>query len=325
MKVKDITPKDLWIAKKRIKPYVTKTPLVYSSKLSEETGCNIYLKFENYQEIGAFKIRGAANKILSLTEEEKERGISTFSTGNHGMAVASMAQKLGIKATVCMSSHVPAVKVKNMQRYSPKILQNWESQDEAGVFCYEMQEKEGITVIPPFDDKEIICGQSTIGLEIIEDLPEVDVVLVPLSGGGLLSGVSLGIKMTVDDVKVVGVSMEKSAVMIESLKAGHPIEMPEEETLADSLLGGIGLDNQYTFDIVKKHVDEYAQVSEELIADGIAYIMEQHKCIVEGASAVGVARLLQDCPYPKGSNIAIVVTGCGIGMDTVKEIVDTRY
>ncbi len=325
MKVKGITARDFWNARKRISPYITRTPLVYSYELSKKTGANIYLKLENLQEVGAFKVRGAANKILSLTSEEREKGVSTFSTGNHGMAVAFIAQKLGIKALVCMSDHVPQVKVNNIKKYGAEILMNWDSQDAAGEYCYDLMEKEGVVVIPPFDDKEIICGQGTIALEIIEDQPDIDTVLVPLSGGGLISGVTLGMKMTVPDVRIIGISQQKAAVMIESLKAGHPVEMPEEETLADSLLGGIGLNNQYTFEITRDYVDETAMVAEEQIADGIVYLMENHKVIAEGASCVGIAYALQEGNIRPGSNVAIVVTGCGIPMNQIKKIIDTNY
>lgn len=324
-KYKEIKASEIQAAADRIRPYITRTPLVYSPALSEKTGAQIYLKLENLQAIGAFKVRGAANKILTLSDEQKKKGVSTFSTGNHGMAVAHIASKLGIPATVCMSSHVPPVKVKNIQRWGPTILQNWESQDDAGVYCFELEEKEGVTVIPPFDDREIICGQGTIALEIMEDLPDVDTVLVPLSGGGLISGITLGMKFARPDARVIGISQEPAAVMIESLKAGHPIEMPEEPTLADSLLGGIGLDNQYTFDIVRDLVDETAQVSEKEIADGVAYIMENHKVIAEGGSAVGIAYAAREGNIKPGSKVAIVVTGCGIDMKTVKEILDERY
>ena len=325
MKVKDISARDIWAAKKRIAPYITRTPLVYSPELSERTGANIYLKLENLQAIGAFKVRGAANKILSLPPEEREKGVSTFSTGNHGMAVAYMASRLGTKATVCMSRNVPQAKVKAISRWNPEILMEWDSQDAAGVYCYELEKKEGVKVIPPFDDKEIICGQGSMSLEIIEDCPDIDTVVVPLSGGGLISGVTLGMKLTVPDVNIVGVSQERAAVMIESLRAGHPVEMPEEPTLADSLLGGIGLDNQYTFDIVRDYVDQTAQVSEEEIARGMAYIMEQHKVIAEGASCVGLAYCMREHAVKPGSNVAIVVTGCGVPMEQIKEIVNSHF
>ena len=325
MNTKGITSRDIWIAKKRIAPYVTRTPLVYSAALSEMTGANIYLKLENLQEIGAFKVRGAANKIISLSEEEKANGVSTFSTGNHGMAVAYIANKLGIKATVCMSKNVPEVKVNNIKRWGPEINQDFDSQDAAGVYCYELEKEKGVKVIPPFDDKEIICGQGTIALEIIEDQPDIDTVLVPLSGGGLISGVTLGMKLTVPDVKIIGISQEKAAVMIESLKKGHPVEMPEEETLADSLLGGIGLDNKYTFEITRDNVDEAIQVSEDEIANGIAYIIENHNVIAEGASCVGIAYALRRGAIKPGSNVAIIITGCGIPMTQVKEIINTHF
>jgi len=325
MQVKDITSRDIWKAKQRIAPYITRTPLVYSPELSEKTGANVYLKLENLQAIGAFKVRGAANKILSLSSEERANGVSTFSTGNHGMAVAHIANRLGVKATVCMSKNVPDVKVKAISRWNPEIKMEWDSQDAAGEYCYELEKEKGVKVIPPFDDKEIICGQGTMSLEILEDCPEIDTVIVPLSGGGLLSGVTLGFKLTVPDVKVVGVSQEIAAVMIESLKAGHPVEMPEEPTLADSLLGGIGLDNKYTFDIVRDYVDETVQVSEEEIAKGIAYIMENHKVIAEGASCVGIAYCMREGVIKPGSNVAIIVTGNGISMEQVKKIINDNF
>lgn len=325
MVVKDITSRDIWQAKKRIAPFVTRTPLVYSPVLSEMTGANVYLKLENLQEIGAFKVRGAANKIASLSNEDKKHGVSTFSTGNHGLAVAYIANKLGIDATVCMSRHVPEVKVNNIKRWNATIRQDWDSQDAAGEYCYKLEKEQGVTVIPPFDDKEIICGQATIALEIIEEVPEIDTVIVPLSGGGLISGVTLGMKMTLPDVDIVGVSQERAAVMIESLKAGHPVEMPEEPTLADSLLGGIGLDNKYTFGITRDYVDKVAQVSEEEIAKGIAYIMENHKVIAEGASCVGIAYAMQQGTIKPGSNVAIIISGCGIPMSQVKMIVEDYF
>ena len=277
-RVKDITARDFWAAKKRIKPYVTRTPLIYSKALSDITKANVYIKAENLQAIGAFKVRGAANKLLSISEEQKAIGVSTFSTGNHGMAVAYMANRLGISAQICMSRYVPQVKVDAIGQWNPTIKQDWETQDEAQKYCEELQEKEGVMIIPPFDDKYILCGQGTIGLEIIEDLPEVDTIIAPLSGGGLLSGISLSSKMSVPDIKVIGTCMFGGAAMVESLKVGKPIEIPEDTTFADSLLGGIGLDNQYTFDIVKDYVDEIHQIAEEEIAKGIEFVLENTEC-----------------------------------------------
>lgn len=314
-RVKDITARDFWAAKKRIKPYVTRTPLIYSKALSDITKANVYIKAENLQAIGAFKVRGAANKLLSISEEQKAIGVSAFSTGNHGMAVAYMANRLRIPAQICMSRYVPQVKVDAIGQWNPTIKQDWETQDEAQKYCEELQEKEGVLIIPPFDDKYILCGQGTIGLEIIEDLPEVDTIIAPLSGGGLLSGISLASKMSIPDVKVIGTCMFGGAAMVESLKVGKPIEIPEDTTFADSLLGGIGLDNKYTFDIVKDYVDEIHQIAEEEIAKGIEFVLEKHRMLIEGASATGIAYALQPGTIEEGSNVVIVTTGCGISRE----------
>ena len=317
--VKDINARDFWSAKKRIKPYVTRTPLVYSKALSDLTKANVYIKTENMQEIGAFKVRGAANKLLTISEEQKKIGVSTFSTGNHGMAVAYMANRLGIKATICMSKYVPKVKIDAISQWKPTIKQDWETQDEAQRYCEELQKKEGVLIIPPFDDKQILCGQGTIGLEIVEDLPKVDTVIAPLSGGGLLSGIALSLKMTVPDVKVIGTCMNEGAAMVESLKAGKPIEIDEAVTYADSLLGGIGLENKYTFDIVKNYVDFIAQIDEHEIADGIKFMLEKQKQLIEGASATGIAYAMKQGNIKEGSNVVIVTTGCGISMEWLEK------
>ena len=317
--VKGIELRDFWTAKKRISPYVTRTPLIYSRALSEIIKANIYIKPENMQQIGAFKVRGAANKLLTISEAEKSKGVSTFSTGNHGMAVAYMANKLGIPATICMSKYVPQVKIDAINQWNPIIKQDWETQDEAQKYCEELQRNEGVLIVPPFDDKEILCGQGTIALEIIEDLPEVDTIIAPLSGGGLLSGIALASKMTLNNVKIIGTCMKQGAAMVESLKAGKPVEIDEALTFADSLLGGIGLDNRFTFDIVKEYVDEICQLAETDIAKGIKFVLQNHKMLIEGASATGIAYALGDNTIKEGENVVIVTTGCGISVEWLEK------
>lgn len=319
--IKGITLRDIWRAKKRIEPYSAKTPLLYSHALSKITGANIYLKLENLQDIGAFKVRGAANMMLTLTDEQKGKGVFAFSTGNHGIAVAYMADKLHIHATICMSKHVDPAKVAAISRWKPTILQQWESQDEAASYCYEMEKQKGITVIPPFDHKEIICGQGTIALEILEELPDVDMVVAPVSGGGLLAGIAIGMKLADSAIQLVGVSQQNAAAMAESLKNGRPIEVTEEPTLADSLLGGIGLYNQFTFDIVKSYVDRVEKVTEEEIAQAIQFLMKSNQLIIEGASATGIAFALKGQKMKAGSNVAVIVTGRSISWETVKKVV----
>lgn len=313
--------KEIWEARKRIASLVKKTPLIESSVLSERLGRPVYLKLENTHDIGAFKIRGAANKILSLSEEEKRRGVTTYSTGNHGMAVAFVAQKVGIEAVVCISNRVPKAKVDSLKRLGARIEVVGESQDAAGVRCFELQKESGYTVIEPFDDPYVIAGQGTIGLELLEDVPNLADVLVPLSGGGLLSGIGLALKTNSPEIRITGISMEQSAVMHESLKAGKPLEIEESKTLADSLLGGIGLNNHYTFGMVGEFMDQMVLIPEEEIGYAMAYMMDKHRIIMEGAAATGVAAALGDqIPYQNGA-LVVIITGQNVDISILLELI----
>ncbi|WP_394120464.1 hydroxyectoine utilization dehydratase EutB [Planococcus donghaensis] len=314
---------EVWEARKRISSLVKKTPLIKSLALSERAGRPVYLKLENTHEIGAFKIRGAANKILSLSDDEKKRGVTTYSTGNHGMAVAFVAQNIGIEATVCISSRVPKMKVDSLERLGARLEIVGESQDAAGVRCFELEKERGYTLIEPFDDPYVIAGQGTIGLELLEDLPTLSDVLVPLSGGGLLSGIGLALKTNSPDVRITGVSMERSAVMHESLKAGKPLEMEESETLADSLLGGIGLDNRYTFDMVEEYMDQLVLIPEEDIGYAMAYMMDKERMIVEGAAATGIAAVLgNQIPHQNGA-LVVIITGRNVDLSILFKLLKT--
>ena len=313
---------EVWEARKRISSLVKKTPLIKSLALSERAGRPVYLKLENTHDIGAFKIRGAANKILSLSDEEKRRGVTTYSTGNHGMAVAFVAQKIGIEAAVCISNRVPKIKVDSLERLGARLEIVGESQDAAGVRCFELEKERGYTVIEPFDDPHVIAGQGTIGLEILEDLPTLSDVLVPLSGGGLLSGIGLALKTNSPGVRITGVSMERSAVMHESLKAGKPLEMEESETLADSLLGGIGLDNHYTFDMVEEYMDQLVLIPEEDIGYAMAYMMDKERMIVEGAAATGIAAVLSNqIPHQDGP-LVVIITGRNVDLSILLKLLE---
>lgn len=296
----------IYITRKEISPYCLRTPLVRSPKLSEGLRSIVYLKLENLQEIGSFKVRGAANKILGLTPEQKIKGVITASTGNHGMAVSYVAKRVGIPAIICVSEAVPKNRIETIQRLGARAVVFGASQDDAFTKMKELQEQYGYISVHPFDDLEVIAGQATIGLELIEDLPTLEMVLVPLSGGGLISGIAHFLKTVNPSVKVIGISMEQSPVMYHSLKAGVPIQMEEKDTIADSLRGGIGLNNQYTFRFVNQLVDDVILVSEEEIAQGMAYLFSEHRLIVEGAGAVGVAALLSHKVKPFGNTITIV-------------------
>ncbi|GGF19803.1 hydroxyectoine utilization dehydratase EutB [Halobacillus andaensis] len=314
-----ISLRSVFKAKQRIQDIITETPLIYSEQLSKETGDEVYLKLENLQPTGAFKLRGAANKILSLTSEEKQKGITTFSTGNHGIAVAYVAKQLGIHATVCISNRVPKEKVNRLERLDATVEIVGENQDDAEVFCYELEKTKGLSVIKPFDDLHVIAGQGTIGLEILHQLPEVQDLVIPLSGGGLLSGIAYTLKSIAPDITIQGVTMEKSAVMHESLKRGAPVVLNESDTLADSLLGGLGPDNKYTFSLTKKYMDESVLISEKMIEKGIVFMMEYHKMIIEGAAAAGIGRVMQE-RNGDGRYVVIVVTGNNVDHQTIKNL-----
>ncbi|HET7626898.1 MAG TPA: hydroxyectoine utilization dehydratase EutB [Bacillales bacterium] len=299
----------VWEARRRIGTLVRKTSFRECPFLSEPSKGRVSLKMETEQPTGAFKIRGAANKILSLSDEEQARGVVAYSTGNHGLAVAYVASQLGIDAHICVSNRVPRAKAEAIRKFGGKLEIYGDSQDDAGRRARELRDHEGLTVIEPFDDPHVIAGQGTIGLELLEEAPDIDTVFVPLSGGGLISGIALSVKANNPNVRIVGLSMERGAVMHESLKAGRPVEIAEVETLADSLLGGIGRDNRYTFAMVKQYVDETYLVSEAAIADGMKFLMKRHRIVAEGAAAIGVGALLHQTVPATGKHAAVIVSG----------------
>ncbi|WP_337192728.1 pyridoxal-phosphate dependent enzyme [Halobacillus halophilus] len=313
--------RDVWIARKRMESIVKPTPLVYSEFLSGHAAQPVYLKLEQSHPTGSFKIRGAANKLLSLTDEEKQRGVTTFSTGNHGIATAYVAGRMGIPCTVCLSHRVPEAKLGRLKRLGAAVEQTGVSQDEAAVRCRELEAEKGMTVVEPFDDPAVIAGQGTIGLELMEQLPNVREVVIPLSGGGLLSGIGLVLKKADPAISITGVTMERSAVMQTSLKKGAVVTLEEEDTLADSLLGGIGEDNRYTFSMTRSLMDKGVLLPEERIKEGLYSLLDHHKMIVEGAAAVGAGYLL-DQPIPEGP-VVLIITGNNVDTHTVKTWMDS--
>lgn len=319
-----ITLRDIFMARKTVAPLIRETPLLHSPPLSVQTGASVYLKLETLQKTGAFKMRGAANKICGLGGAEQARGVVTVSTGNHGRAVAYVAAQLGINAAICISERVPANKVAALQQLGAEVVVYGRSQDDAGERAAQLQEARGLTMIHPFDDPFIIAGQGTIGLELLHELPEVDTVLVPLSGGGLISGIALALKTADPAIRVIGVSMERAPVMYHSLQAGRPLQMAEEKTLADSLQGGIGLHNRYTYALVQDCVDEIVLVSEEEIAAAMAFAFHEHQLVVEGAGAVGIAALLQEKVRPLGHHVALVLSGGNVDTVSLLEIAQTH-
>jgi threonine dehydratase len=278
-------------AKRLIRDIAVPTPLQYSQSLSERTGHEVHLKLETVQTTGAFKIRGAAHAIARLSPERKAAGVVCASTGNHGRAVAYAARRHGIEAIVCLSSLVPANKVAAIEALGATVRRVGNSQDEAMKEVRRLT-AEGMSEIPPFDHADVIAGQGTIGIEILEDLPEAATLLIPLSGGGLAGGIALATKTLKPSIRVIGISMQNGAAMHESLKAGRPVEVAEVPSLADSLGGGIGVENRFTFTLCKRYVDETLLLDESEIYRGMRFLLMEERLVAEGAASVGAAALL---------------------------------
>jgi len=311
---------DIEAARRRIADRIVATPTVSSTSLSERFGVPVQLKLEQRQITGSFKLRGASNAIASLSPQEKARGVVAASTGNHGRALAHAARLEGVRAVICMSKLVPANKVDEIRRLGAEIRIVGNSQDDAQVEVERLVADEGLAMVPPFDDPAIIAGQGTLGLEIAEAVPNVATVLVPLSGGGLAAGVAAAVKGLKPSAKVIGISMERGPAMKASLDAGRPVQVKELPTLADSLGGGVGLDNRLTFAMCRDLLDDVVLLSEDEIAAGIVHAYEQEREIVEGAGAVGIAALLAGKVKPSGPTV-LILSGRNIDMGLHRSIV----
>lgn len=307
-------------ARARLAGRIEPTPTVLSPSLSAVTGVPVHLKLEHRQTTGSFKLRGATNAVAMLSDAEKRRGVVAVSTGNHGRALAHAARLEGMRATICMSRLVPANKIEEIERLGADIRIVGDSQDEAEDEVARLVAQAGMTVVPPFDHPGVIAGQGTLGLEIAEAVPDVATVLVPLSGGGLAAGVAVAVKAARPAARVVGVSMARGAAMKASLDAGRPVQVREEPSLADSLGGGIGLDNRLTFALCRDLLDDVVLLSEAEIAAGIVHAYAEEREVVEGAAAVGIAALIAGRVKPVGPTVAIL-SGRNIDMDLHRRIV----
>lgn len=314
-----VTLQSIYEARRAIAGIAVRTPLVAAGSLSP--GRCVRFKLETMQPIGAFKIRGAANALARLTPETRRRGVVCASTGNHGRAVAYAAGRLDVSATICVSRLVPENKLAAIRALGAEIRIVGNSQDEAQFEVNRLTDSGGVE-IPPFDHPDVIAGQGTIGLELLEDFPEIDTAVVPLSGGGLIGGIALALKSASPSIRVIGVSMERGAAMKASLAAGKPVEIAEEGTLADSLGGGIGLANRFTFAMVRELVDEVVTVSESEIARAMRDLFLLEGLIAEGAGAIGVALLGEPHLSRLGQNVAVVISGRNVDMALFRRVID---
>jgi threonine dehydratase len=307
-------------ARARIAGRVLRTELKPSLQLSDVAGVPVHLKLENNQTTGAFKLRGATNAILNLHPDARRRGVVTASTGNHGRSLAYAAKAEGMRAVVCMSELVPANKVAAISALGADVRIVGRSQDDAQSEVDRLVRREGLAEVPPFDDLAVVAGQGTIGLEIVEDLPDVDTVVVPLSGGGLAAGIAVAVKARRPQARIVGVSMARGAAMHESLNAGRPVLVEEVKSLADSLGGGIGLANRITFELCRDLLADTVLVPEDEIAAGIRHAFRVENEVVEGAGAVGIAVLIARKIRPRGPTV-LILSGRNIDSEQHRAIV----
>ena len=300
---------DVEAARRRIEGMARTTPLVESPSLSKLLTVPVALKAECLQETGSFKVRGAANALLSLSEEARRAGVVAVSSGNHGRAVAHVARILGIPATVYVSGRVPPAKVGAIEALGAKVVVAGPDQEAAEAAAREAVASTGASLIHPFDDPAVIAGQGTVFLEVFEEAPVCSDLVVPLSGGGLISGMAVAAKALSPGIGVVGVSQEAGAAMHQSLRAGRVVDVVEEDTLADALAGGLGPDNRFTFELCRLLVDDSLLVSEEEIGAAMAFLYREHGWRVEGGGAVGVAALLAGEVAPGGPTVVVVSGG----------------
>ena len=303
----------------RIRPYVRATPLDHSLYLSQRTGADVHLKLENLQYTGSFKLRGAMNKLLTLTPEQCLRGVVAASSGNHGAAVAYGCCALGIKGTVFVPEHASPTKLEAMRRYGIEVRQHGDDSLVSELEARRYADEHGLAYLSPYNDLDVVAGQGTIGVEIVEQLPGVEVVFVSVGGGGLIGGIAAVLKAHNPAIHVVGCLPENSSVMAVSVARGAIVDMPSLPTLSDGTAGGIE-EGAVTFALCQALVDEYVLVSEAEIAAAMRAIMEGQHLLVEGAAGVAVAALLKTQERWQGKQVAVVLCGGNISLETLRSV-----
>ena len=313
---------DILAAETRIRPHLTESSLIHSAHFSELGAANVYLKLENLQPTGSFKIRSALNKILSLSKDERERGIVTASSGNHGAAVALALAKTGANGVVFVPEHASPAKVANVANIKRLGVQvRFYGDDSAVTESHARQHAAdtGATFISPYNDKEVAAGQGTLAVELCRQLESIDAIFVALGGGSLVSGIAAHLRSESPATRVFAVSPENSQVMIESVKANRILDLPSKPTLSDGTAGGVEA-GSITFELVRDLVDEYVTVSESEIAAALKSFMEVEHLLIEGAAAAAVAGYLQCKNALAGKNVVVIICGANITMDVLKSV-----
>ena len=311
---------DIREARERVSDVARHTPLERSRSFSEMSGADLHLKLENFQRTGAFKIRGAMNRIQTLSETEREAGVVTASAGNHAQGVALAASRAGVDATVVMPKFAPVSKVKATRGYGASVRLEGVDYDEAQAYAHQLERDEGRTYVHAFDDPVVMAGQGTLGLEIVDDCPELDTVVVPIGGGGLISGVAVAIKEQLPDVRVVGVQAEGAASAAKSLEAGEVTEIDSVDTIADGIATRSVGDR--TLEVMEEYVDEVVTVDDREIALALTLLLERAKTLVEGAGAVALAAVLSEAfEYDDGETVVAALCGGNIDLNRLGTVI----
>jgi threonine dehydratase len=311
---------DVDAARARLAGTVHETPCSYSETLSTLTGARVFLKLENLQMTGSFKERGAANLLLQLSPDERRRGVVAASAGNHGLAVALHAARLRVAAVIVMPEWAPLAKVTAARRHGAEVVLHGDNFDEAYTHAREIEADRGLVFVHPFDDPRVIAGQGTIGLELLEQVPGLDAVLVPVGGGGLLGGVALVVKAARPGVQVIGAQAQEVPGMTSALAAGTRVTVPAATTIADGI--AVRRVGEHTFDLARRFADRLVTVSEEEIANAILLLLEIEKTVVEGAGAVPLAALANRRVALEGRTVALVVSGGNIDVNVIARVIE---
>lgn len=313
--------KKIYEAKERIKGIVINTPFSYAPHLSENSGCEVYLKKENLQVTGAFKIRGAYNKIASLTDEQRACGVIAASAGNHAQGVALSASKFAIRAVIVMPESTPLTKINGVKHYGAEVILAGSNYDEAYSYAMGYGAKNSLTFVHPFEDEEVIAGQGTLALDILEDCKDLDAVIIPAGGGGLISGMACALKSINPEIEVIGVSASGAPALKNSYDLKKAVDSVSVRTIADGI--AVRDTSQITLDYMLKTVDRFISVDDEEIASAILFLLEKQKLVVEGAGAVGVAALLHHkLEHLKNKKIAIVLSGGNMDVTLLSVIIE---
>ncbi|MGB0405384.1 MAG: threonine ammonia-lyase, partial [Fusobacterium sp.] len=307
-------------AAETIKSSIKRTQVIECPTLFEETGNRVFFKLENLQKTGSFKVRGAMNKIMNLTDEEKSHGVIASSAGNHAQGVALGATALGIKSTIVMPGTAPLSKVIATKGYGAEVVQVGTVYDDAYKKACELQKETGATFLHPFDDPYVIAGQGTIGLEILEDIEDVDIVLVPIGGGGICSGIAKAIKSLKPSTKLIGVEPANAASMMEAVREGHPCTIKTTPTIADGI--AVARAGELTCKMISEYVDEIVTVTEDEIAKGILFLLEKSKILAEGAGASTVAAVLSGKIKDQNKKVCCVISGGNADINAVERIIN---